>query len=103
MKRYTVRIPQLVQDQILEQVLYIANGSIPKREMGTTPRDAINSIGHLPGHAVDEEASARAGEKIRKLVFERTYLIHYRINASDSAIDMMNFRHGARLPRKNEP
>jgi len=54
------------------------------------------------GHAVDEDASGRAGEMIRKIVFEKTYLIHYRVIDAAAAVEIVNFRHGARLPKRGE-
>lgn len=64
---------------------------------------AIKKIGEMAGHAIDEEASERLGYSIRKSVFEKTYLIHYRINRKDRAVEILNFRHGMRLPKRGEP
>jgi plasmid stabilization system protein ParE len=104
MKRMKVSIPPEVQKQILEQVLYIATDSIKNAlAWEDRVRATINSIGELPPHAVDEDASRRVGETIRKVVFEKTYLIHYRINDATDTVEIVNFRHGARLPGRREP
>ena len=83
MKRYRVIIPLVVQEKIREQVLYIAQDSINNAlAWEDRLRKAMQAIGELPGaHAIDEAASQRLGQSIHKLVFERTYLIHYIVNA----------------------
>jgi plasmid stabilization system protein ParE len=103
-KRLEVEISPHVEQQILEHVLYIARDSIDyaiawERRL----RAAIDAIGDLPGHAIDEVASLRAGGAIRKIVFERTYLVFYQIHDSAGAVEIVNFRHGARLPKRGEP
>jgi plasmid stabilization system protein ParE len=57
----------------------------------------------VPGFAVDEDASERLGEPVRKCVFEGTYLIHFRQDEESGVVEIINFRHGARLPRRGEP
>jgi plasmid stabilization system protein ParE len=54
-------------------------------------------------NAIDQAASSRIGEQVRKMVFEQTYLVFYRIREANRTIDIINFRHGARLPGANEP
>ena len=104
MKRLDVNVSEHVKQQIREQVLYIANDSI-RYAFAWEDRllAAIDGIGDLPGHAVDEDASRRLGRTMRKFVFEGTYLIHYRVNDSAGVVEIDNFRHGARLPRRGEP
>jgi plasmid stabilization system protein ParE len=103
-RRLDVVIPQDVQQQILDQVDYIACDSVDNAlAWEDRLRRAINRIGDSPGHVVDAGASRRVGETIHKLVFEKTYLIHYRINDTAGAVEIVNFRHGARLPRWGEP
>jgi plasmid stabilization system protein ParE len=102
-KRLKVNVPLDVQQQILEQMFYISQHSIDNAlAWENRVRAAIEAIGEVPGHPVDEEASRRAGETIRKVVFERTYLIHYWIDDSANAVEIVNFRHGARVPRVEE-
>jgi plasmid stabilization system protein ParE len=84
-------------------VLYIADDSIDNAlAWEVRLRAAINGIGDLPGHAIDEEASDRLGEVIRKVVFEGTYLIHYHVDEKAGVVHIINFRHGARLAREGE-
>ncbi len=68
-------------------------------------RTALDLLGdeNGHGHAVDEDASDRIGQPLRKMVFERTYLIHYRINPGRATVEVVGFRHRARLPRRGEP
>lgn len=85
-------------------MLYIAQDSIDNAlAWEDRLRAAVNAIGRIPGQTIDEDASSRLGETIHKSVFEGTYLIHYRINAATDAIEVLNFRHGGRLPRRGEP
>jgi plasmid stabilization system protein ParE len=102
-KRLPVIIPPDVKQQIREQMLYIAQDSIDNAlRWEDRLLTAINAIGDMPGHAVDDDASGRLGQNLRKLVFEGTYLIHYRVKEATSA-EIVNFRHGSRLPRIGEP
>lgn len=104
MKRFTVNTPPVVENLITEQVLYIAEDSIDNAlAWEGRLRIAIKAIGDLAqGHAVDQEASDRIGFSVRKMVFERTYLVYYRIDEAAGVVRVINFRHGARLPRAGE-
>ncbi len=66
-------------------------------------RDAIYGLGHMPGYAKDEDASDRLGIEVARLVFERNYLIHFTADRAAGVVHVINFRHGARLPRRGEP
>ena len=105
MKQFRVIIPPVVQEQIRAEVLYIAADSVDVAlAWEDRLRSAINAIGDLPGsHAVDQDAATRIGLTVHKMVFERTYLIHYLVNQDAATVEIVNFRHGARLPRKEEP
>jgi len=102
-KRLRVIIPPEVRLQIRDQLLFISQDSIDNA-LAWEDRllAAINEIGDMPGHAVDDDASRRVGQNVRKLVFEGTYLIHYRVRDA-VAVEIVNFRHGSRLPRADEP
>lgn len=98
MKRFPVIIPPLVQQQIEEHVRYIAADSI-ENALGweNRVRLAIQSIGDLPRrYAVDREVSERYGTLVRKVVFERTFLIFYGIDKPSRSVHILKFRHGAR-------
>ncbi|MDB5295235.1 MAG: hypothetical protein JWO31_1218 [Phycisphaerales bacterium] len=104
MRRLTVVIPPVVQEQITAQALHIAQDSIDHAlAWENRLRVAIDGLGDLPGYAVDEDASDRLGYPVRKAVFERTYLIHFVVDDAAGAVRVVNFRHGARLPRRGEP
>lgn len=105
MKNYRLIIPPIVQDQIWQQVLYIARDSIDNAlAWEDRLRTEIRQIGSLPtGYAIDQAASVRLGQEVRKMVFEKTYLVFYRVNAKRRSVELLNFRHGARLPRPGEP
>jgi plasmid stabilization system protein ParE len=62
---------------------------------------ALNALGDLHVNSIDQMASERVGKPVRKAVFERTYLIHYHVGRAQ--VDVVNIRHGARLPRGDEP
>jgi plasmid stabilization system protein ParE len=103
-KRLTVVIAPVVQDQITAQVLHIAAHSVDNAlAWEERLRAAIERIGQVPGSAVDQDASDRLGVEVRKTVFERTYLIHFQVDGAAGVVRVVNFRHGARLPRRGEP
>lgn len=104
MKRFAVIVPPDVEQQILEYVLHIAHDSIDNAlAWEDRVRAAMKAIGQTPGHAIDEDATVRAGVTIHKVVFEKTYLIFYRVNDAAGTVEIANFRHGARLPNRGEP
>lgn len=105
MKKYRVIISPDVEEQIRAQVLYIARDSIDNAlAWEDRLRAQILRLGSLPtGFAIDEGTSARLGEEIHKMVFEKTYLVFYRVNTARRQVELLNFRHGARLPRPGEP
>ena len=91
-------IPPIVQEQIRDQIRYIAQDSIHNALAWEDRLRRAIEIGDMPGHAIDEDASDRLGFTIRKCVFEKTYLIHYRLSAALTDVEIVNFRHGIRLP-----
>ena len=104
MKRLTVIVSEEVKEDIRGHVRFIARHSIDNAlAWEDRVRAALNSLGEFHGHAVDEDASLRVGLPLRKLVFERTYLIHYRLIDEPEAVEVIGFRHGARLARRNQP
>lgn len=104
MNRLPVIVPAEVKEQIRAQILYIAQDSVDNAlAWEDRVRAALSALGDAHGHAVDEDASGRVGQQLRKVVFEGTYLIHYRINDRPHAVQVVSFRHGARLPRRDEP
>lgn len=104
MKRLAVVLAPSVQDQITAQMLHIAADSVDNALAWEDCLSlAIDQLGDVPGHAVDEDASERLGYEVRKLVFEGTYVIHFRVDESMGVIRVLNFRHGARLPSQGEP
>lgn len=104
MKRWRVLIAPAVGKLIDEQLLFIAADSIDNAlEWEQRLRSAILKLSENPGYALDEEASDRLGFPVHKLVCERTYLIHYALDAPGQIVRVVGFRHGARLPRTGEP
>lgn len=102
--RYAVIVPPDVKRQIRAQVLYIARDSIDNAlAWEDRVRDAMSALGDFHGHAIDEDASRRARQTLRKTVFERTYLIHYRVDDAGHRVVVVGIRHGARLPDVGEP
>lgn len=85
--------------QISEQVLYISRDSVDNAlAWESRLLSAINELAETHGHAIDAAASERFGTTVRKMVFEKTYLIHYEVNEANRTIDVVQFRHGARRP-----
>ena len=104
MSRWTVDTSPLVEDLITEQVLYIAQHSIDNAlAWEARLRLAIRSLVDTPMLPVDPTASQRIGQAARKLVFERTYLVHFWLDDPANTIRVIGFRHGGRLPRPGEP
>jgi plasmid stabilization system protein ParE len=103
-KPYTLTFAPVVNKQIDEQVLFIAQDSIDHAlAWEDRLRDTIAGLSSFRGYAVDEEASDRLGYKLHKIVFEGNYLIHYAVDEKARAVRIVNFRHGARLPKDGEP
>lgn len=91
-------------DQIREQVAFIARDSPANATAWDRRlRQAIREQGDRPFHAADHDAAARVGFDVFKLLFERTYYVHYTVDVAASLLVVINFRHGARLPRPGEP
>ena len=105
MKKHRVRVPRNVQEQIDAQIEYIERHSLHNAlAWEERLRAAILGIGPVAGaHPIDKDASERLGYAVHKVVFERTYLIHYRIDKKARLAVIVNFRHGARLPGPDEP
>ncbi len=66
-------------------------------------RLAIGSLVDTPMLSVDPDASARMSRTVRKLVFEKAYLVHYWLDDATNVIRVIGFRHGARQARPGEP
>ncbi len=103
MKRLQVQIAESTLAKIREQTLFIAEDSI-ENALAWEDRllAAIEGLGEFHGHAIDEDACARIGGRIHKMVFENTYLVHYEVNDAARIVEVVNFRHGARQPRMGE-
>jgi plasmid stabilization system protein ParE len=102
-KRLKLKITQLALDQIREQIFYIAQDSVDNA-LAWEDRllAALKGLSEFHGHAIDEDARERLGGTTQKMVFERTYLVHYEVNENAGVVTVVNIRHGARLPRKDE-
>ncbi len=59
--------------------------------------DAVRTLQFMPERfAVDQRQSADLGHEVRRLVFERTYLLFYAIDDVRQHVNVVVFRHGAR-------
>jgi plasmid stabilization system protein ParE len=104
MQQFTVKISLDARQQITEQMLYIAQDSIDRAyAWETRVTTAISSLGSSPGYSRDEAASNHLGREVRRLVFERTYLILFTVDVSEGVVEVIGFRHGMRLPKAGEP
>ena len=103
MKRLPVHVVPSAEDEILRQVLYIAQDSVDSAlAWEDRLRAAIRNLGVFPGYAIDDDVSKELGYPVHKLVFEGTYLVHYHVNDAAGAMRVVRFRHGAPLPRTRE-
>ena len=85
-------------------MLYIAQHSIDNALAWAARLDgAIHALAGEPVLPVDPVASQRMSLTVRKLVFERTYLVHFWLDDPVTTVRVIGFRHGARLPRPDEP
>ena len=99
MRSYRVQLSPVVIQQIREQVFYIARVSIDRAlQWEDRLQAAVQSLSTTHGHNVDDAMTRHAGIEVRKLVFEGTYIIHYHVNDCERLVEVLNFRHGARLP-----
>jgi plasmid stabilization system protein ParE len=58
---------------------------------------AVKTLENLPKrHRVDQRQTAATGTEIRRLVFERTYLLFYTVDDVRRRVDIVSFRHGAK-------
>lgn len=104
MTRRKVIIFASVEAHLEQRVLSIARDSIINAlAWEDRVRRAIHGLSAFAGYAVDEDASTRFGQTIHRLVFERTYLIHYTIDDGAHVVQVIGFRHGALPPGLNEP
>jgi plasmid stabilization system protein ParE len=104
-KRYRVTISPYILELIHSHTVYIARDSVANA-LAWEERllDAIRAIADAPmASAIDQDGTERIGEEVRKIVFERTFLVHYRVNEQKRLVEVIGFRHGARLPRRGEP
>lgn len=104
MKRLTVILSRAAKDQIDDQTLYIADRSLMNAiKWAKRVSRAVDGLGGHWGHTVDEEASERCGFEVRRYAFEKNYLIFYSVNLQAGTIEVVGFRHGARMPGPGEP
>jgi plasmid stabilization system protein ParE len=98
-KSRRVEIVPEVLDDIRVQVRFIAQDSIDNA-LAWEDRimAALAALADFHGHALDTDAGSRLGYPVRKLVFERTYLIHYHVDEAADLVRVVRFRHGARFP-----
>lgn len=103
MKRLEVRVTDGTNSQILEQVLYIAADSITNAlAWEVRLRARLELLSDFHGHVIDEQVSRQLGYTTHKLVFERTYLVHYHVDLDAGFVYVVNFRHGARQSEQYE-
>ena len=104
MNWYAVKTAPQAEEQIGRQVLHIAEDSVDRAlAWELRVRAAIASLADAHGYATDEDATDRLGERVHKLTFEGMYLIHFTADDATGVLTVVNFRHGARLPRRGEP
>jgi plasmid stabilization system protein ParE len=99
-KLFKVHLTREAWEPIEAQVRYIAvEKKAPENASRWLSRllDAIDTLEHLPArHEVDAVQSKLLGTNVYRMVFERTYLVHYTIEESRGGVYVLSFRHGAR-------
>lgn len=93
---FAVVLLPVVENQILDQALYIAEDSIDRAlEWEQSLRERILSLGELPeAHPISEPESRAFGRDIRKTNFG-DYLIFYRVDEEQQAVYILTFMHRA--------
>jgi plasmid stabilization system protein ParE len=100
-KQYAVLLTPTVENQILDEALFISNDSVQRAvawdaRVRTTLR---RHLGDAPfAYALDERATTRLGREVHRYVFEKTFMVRYTIDDSSDTVTIFDFRHGARQP-----
>ena len=94
---YRVIIFPTVENQILDQVLHIAQDSIDNAlRWEQDLRKRIMDLDELPrAHPISEPESRALGCEVRKMNFG-DYLVFYRVDDSEQAVYILAFMHGSR-------
>lgn len=94
---YRVVLLPVVENQILDHALYIAQDSIDRAlQWEQSLRQHILSLADLPkAHPISEPESRAFGSDIRKTNFG-DYLIFYRVDEQQATVYILAFMHGAR-------
>ena len=99
MKRYTVHFTDEAWATIQAQVRYIAiESQAPERASRWLARllDTIDALEKLlKRHLVDKQQTAIHRMDVRRLVFDRKFLVFYTIDDARSHVNVVSFRHGA--------
>lgn len=100
MMRYAVGYSERAEAEVQAQVHYIA---IDKRSPVNAARWlrrlrlAVEKLELMPDrNGVDAEQSAVLGFEVRRMVFERTYLVFYVVDEAERRVTVTIFRHGGR-------
>lgn len=100
MKRYQVHFADEAWQSIQAQVRCIAvENNAPENASRWLARvvDAVDALEQFPDrHGVDEAEPDLHGVELRRMVFERTYLVFYAIDEGRNCVNIVSFRHGAR-------
>lgn len=94
---YRVALLPVVDNQILDHALYIADDSIDRAlQWEQSLRQRILSLGDLPNaHPISDAESRAFGRDIRKANFG-DHLIFYRVDEVQKTVYILTFLHGAR-------
>jgi len=86
-----------VENQVLEQALYISQDSIDSAlQWEQALRERIMALGEFPSaHPISESASRAFAREVRKMNFG-DYLVFYRVEAESKTVYILAFMHGAR-------
>jgi plasmid stabilization system protein ParE len=104
-QRHTVIVTKMVKAQVVDQMLYISADSIDHAfAWESRILSAMDILGEFPFRfPIDSAAFDRFGQCIRKMIFEKIYLVFCVVNDANQTVHIVNLRHGARLPQRGEP
>jgi len=104
MKRYRVIVSPRAHDQIERQTLYIGRHSGSARiarQWATRVYAAIDRLDHFPYRFDLAEEDVFRDYAIHRVVVGNCIVL-YTVDEEATAVRVIGFRHGARLPRPNE-
>ena len=100
MTPYAVHFTDEAWESIQAQVRYVAiDNNAPENAARWLARlvETVDALQQMPGrHGLDEYQTQIHDIDVRRLIFERTYLLYYTIDEDHGRVNIVSFRHGAK-------